>query len=197
MLLDIFLFLVLPLILEGILWLIADWLQTHITWKPYKKQYDQATENATPDNFVVLINREEKYGFLFGIVCIAIVAAVGIASALGCYLGNNNLIDALYVGLTVEIVTIPFLFVLIHYYSRKIFVTQDVIVIKSAVIKRRIDVNSITSVREIKLDAHLRLTVHFKRGRLKLVDTALNYDLLKNYFTEKGLLTQSDLSKAE
>lgn len=185
---EILLYLLVLPVLEGIGWLIADKIELHVTWKPFKKQYEQAIENSTPDNFVVLVNRDEKSVILVGIICFAIVAVLGIVASLASYFVQNNTGNALTIGFVCEAVTMPALLVLIHYYSRQIFVAKDVILLKSAVVKKRIDIGSIRSVYEIKVEYRKRLIIRCKRAKLTVKDTDLNYEFLKNFFKDRGLL---------
>lgn len=185
---EILLYLLVLPILEGIGWLIADRIELHVTWKPFKKQYEQAIENSTPDNFVVLVNRDEKSVILVGIICFAIVAVLGIVASLASYFVQNNTGDALTVGLVCEAVTLPAMLVLIHYYSRQIFVAKDALLLKSAVVKKRIDIGSIRSVYEIKVEYRKRLIIRCKRAKITVKDTDLNYEFLKNFFKDRGLL---------
>lgn len=192
MLWEILLILVALPILEGIGWLIADAIEVRVTWKPFKKLYEQAAENSTPDNFIVLVNRDEKSVILFGIVCCAIVAVLGVVGSLVCYFAQNNHRDASIIGLVFESITLPALTVLIHYYSRKIFVSQDVFLIKSAIVKKKINTDSIRSVDEIKVEFRKQLRIYCKNTKIILKDTALNNDYLRNYFEKKGLLKDDD-----
>lgn len=177
-------------ILEGVIWLIVDAIETRVTWKPFEKQYEQAIENSTPDNFVVLVNRDEKSLILLGIVCCAIVAVLGVVGSLVSYFVQSNQRNALIIGLVFEIITLPPMTVLIHYYSRRIFITQDALLIKSAIVKRKIDIGDIKSVDEIKVEFHKQIRIFCKHTKIELKDTVLNYDYLRNYFANKGLLEE-------
>ena len=186
-------------VLEAILTVIISAIASKWNWHPIKKKFDKTITDATLDAFVMAPNSETK-SLSIMVLSFAIFGFVlGIALPIGLYFGGDvTVVGAILMAVIFQAVLLPVLLASLHYTTKKIYFSNNEIVVKSLIYVKKIVFSQIEEVTEsLGEPAILTLTIVLKSGKKLIIRYNYgNYDLAKERFIAEGLLKQ-DTPKLE
>lgn len=180
----ILIILILPII-ELIGTLIFDKLTDKIKWQPFEKQFNESLSNnreafsmiQEPNGKIVLWF---AIGFFIFFWILGIVLAVVLA-----HMQNTTIIESVIMVILFTAICFPSISICMHYVTKKFFVTEEQLFIKSIFIKKKYNFKDILDIDEKSKNVNnfmnkYKLVITFQNKIIKIPDYYSNYDLLKD-----------------
>lgn len=183
---EILIYLLIPIIIEIVLWVAASML------KKSEQKFLSANENASDDIFEVTPSWIIKQFYLLLLICGAILEILFVVISLAAFSsGELSFVESLLLGICLEIIFSPIFIVGLYFYNRKIYFFKDKFIVKSLFIKKEI---KLSDIKKVKLKPSIfkykdykpkdNIIIYYRHSRLVLHSLSSNFDrvelLLKN-----------------
>lgn len=183
--LELLLTIILFPILELVVSIITDKFADKVKWKPFEKHYKESLSKNSK-SFSMIREPNGKIVLWLGVGTFAFFWVLGaILTLVLTHSQQANTIDGIIMIISYTIICFPFISICLHYATKKIFVTEEQIFIKSIFIKKKYYIKDVTNINEkskqiSNLVTNHTLEIFFQNKKIKISNIYSNYDLLKN-----------------
>lgn len=182
---EIFLTILLVPLLEIIASIITYKLDEKIKWKPFEKHYNESLSNNNK-TFTMIREPNSTAVLWVTIVIFSILWVLGSITTI--ILVNSqqvNIITGILMIILYSAICFPFISICLHCTTKKIYITEEQIFIKSLFMKKKYYIKDITKINEKskQINKYLKtytLEIDFNNKKIKIKNYYSNYDLLKN-----------------
>lgn len=182
---------ILVLFVLVVLAFVAERIVGKIKWNPFEKSYNESiSEDSKTFSMINEPNTATVCWFGFGAFAFFFVGGIIVSIAL--ILTNQvKLWEGVLVFDIFSVFCVPFSLVCLHLATKKIFVTEEYIFVKSLVLKKQYNIKEIINVKEISRKQNQFVTIKtleiiFNDKKLKVRNCYSNYELLKSLILKEN-----------
>lgn len=188
---EIIMWVVVATIVEILVWAIGIFIAKRWKWHPLKNKTEKAVADITDKTFVMIADSDTKAVQILALVFAILGYVLGIALPVIMYVIKQvEWLDFIILMLTFQALLLPMLIAALHYTTKKIYFSDDEIIIKSITYFKKICINQIEEVSETNYSpAILMLLIKYDNSKkFKIKQNFINYALAKKRFTDMQLL---------
>lgn len=172
-------------VLEGILIAFFGVIATKWKWHPLKNKFNKTITDASEKSFVMAADADTKAVQILALIFASLGLAFAIVFPILLYVNKQaNTIEIIATALLFHSIMLPLFLWALHSATKKIYVSESNIFVKSAIFLKRIQLCQIVEVAETAYTPAMKmLLMKYEHGKhensLKIKETFGNYELAK------------------
>lgn len=176
-------------ILEYVISALIDKIYRERKWHPFEQEYNQATQDGNATAFSMLPAPATKESILAGIIGFALIWLLGVLFAfIGKITGEITFWEAVALGCIFSVLCSPFIILFLHNFTRKIYVCNTTIFLKSYFVKKQVNFADIVQITKKKYPDNPSVThiiIKTSKNTIRIPNHYSNYDRFEQLFHDK------------